>query len=181
MPTPNDHVRWFEEEIQPCEPVLRSYLRGTFPGMRDVDDVVQESYLRLWKVRAVQSVRSARGFLFHVARCVATDLVRRNRVAPFLEVADLSALPVADGRVDSAEAACAREELELLAAAIESLPPRCREIVILRKLKRVSQKEIAARLGISDQTVQVQVLKGVKRCGEFLLAHGIEDVRSHGR
>jgi RNA polymerase sigma factor (sigma-70 family) len=181
MSNPTDHARWFEEEIQPCEPVLRSYLRGSFPGVRDVDDVVQESYLRLWKVRAAQSVRSARGFLFHVARCVATDLVRRNRAAPFCEVADWSELPVADEACNSAEAACAREELELLAAAIEALPPRCREIVILRKLKRVPQKEIAARLGISDQTVQVQVLKGVKRCGAFLLAHGVETSRGHVR
>jgi RNA polymerase sigma factor (sigma-70 family) len=173
MPPTTDQTRWFTEEVQPCEPVLRSYLRGTFPHVRDVDDVVQESYLRLWKIRAAQSLRSARGFLFHIARCVATDLARRERASPLVAVDDLASLLVADTAADSAEAACVSEELALLAAAIETLPPRCREIVVLRKLHRLSQKEIAARLGLSEQTVQGQVLKGVKKCGVYLAARGV--------
>ena len=177
MPTPADQARWFTEEVQPCEPVLRSSLHGTFPGVRDVDDVVQESYLRLWRARTAQSVRSARGFLFHIARCVATDLARHERASPFVSVADLAALPVAAAVADSAEAACASEELALLAAAIETLSPRCREVIVLRKLRRLSQKEIAARLGISELTVQVQVLKGVKRCGAYLAARGLGRAR----
>ncbi|MBC7365844.1 MAG: RNA polymerase sigma factor [Undibacterium sp.] len=177
MPTPADQARWFAKEVQPCEPILRSYLRGTFPGVRDVDDVVQESYLRLWRIGTAQTVRSARGFLFHIARCVATDLARRERTSPLVGVADLTTLPVADTAADSAEAACVREELALLAAAIETLPPRCREIVVLRKLRRLSQKEIAALLGISELTVQVQVLKGVKRCGAYLAARGLGRAR----
>lgn len=180
IPSPTEQARWFSEEVLPHNAQLKAYLRGSFPHVRDVDDVVQESYARLWKARAVQSVRSAKGFLFRIARCVATDTVRRERGSPVRAIADLAALCVAAEDSCGAEAACVREELALLADAIESLPPRCRQIMILRKLQRVPQKQIALRLGISEQTVQVQVLKGVKRCGEYLNARGVASAHPYG-
>jgi RNA polymerase sigma-70 factor (ECF subfamily) len=85
----------------------------------------------------------------------------------------LAALSVVEDRPDAAEKAAANQELMLLAAAIDALPTRCREIVILRKLQGVPQKAIAAQLGLSEQTVQVQVLRGVKRCEKFLRQHGV--------
>lgn len=168
-----DQNRWFTEEVQPHESQLRSYLRGSFPSVRDVDDVVQESFLRIWKARARQTIRSAKDFLFQIGRNVATDAIRRECASPVDFVADLSASSVLENSPSAAEVVCTREELAVLADAIALLPARCREIVILRKIKRVPQKEIARRLGISEFTVQNQVSRGVKRCEEYLAAHGI--------
>ena len=50
--------------------------------------------------------------------------------------------------------------------AIDALPARCREIFIRRKLQGVSQKDIAARLGLSEQTVQGQAARGLRRVSE---------------
>ena len=169
-----EHLRWFSEQVQPHDGQLKAYLRGAFPKVRDVDDVVQESYLRIWKASAVQPIRSAKAFLFRIARNVALNLLEHERVSPLHAVADLAALPVIEDGPDAAAAACTREEILLLADGIEALPARCREIFILRRIKGVPQKEIAARLGISEQTVQVQVQRGVKRCAEFLRRHGVE-------
>jgi RNA polymerase sigma-70 factor (ECF subfamily) len=168
-----DHARWFAEEVHPHGAQLKSYLRGSFPAVRDVDDVVQESFLRIWRARAMAPIASARGFLFRIARNLALDLVRRERISPIVAVTDLAALSVVEDRPDAAEKAAANQELMLLAAAIDALPARCREIVILRKLQGVPQKAIAAQLGLSEQTVQVQVLRGVKRCEKFLRQHGV--------
>lgn len=165
--------RWFENEVYAHDAQLKSYLRGSFPFIRDVDDVVQESYLRVWKARATQSIHSAKGFLFQIARHVATDVLRRNTASPIKCVTDLAALSVFDENLDAAEAACSREEIALLADAIDALPARCREIFILRKIQRVPQKEIGRRLGISEQTVQVLVLRGMKRCEAFLSHRGL--------
>jgi len=85
----------------------------------------------------------------------------------------LPASSVFENSPSAAEVVCTREELAVLADAIALLPARCREIVILRKIKRVPQKEIARRLGISEFTVQNQVSRGVKRCEEYLADHGI--------
>ena len=179
LPTTEEN-RWFSEEVQVHEPSLRAYLHTRFPFAPDIDDVVQESFLRLWKVRMAQPVLYAKALLFKVARHVVIDSARRNLISPIDRVTDLAALPVIDdGRPGPAEAACIRDEIVLLAAAIDSLPARCREILILRKLRGVSQKAIAAQLGLSEQTVQVQVSRGVRRCEEYLKSRGVRPPSDH--
>jgi RNA polymerase sigma factor (sigma-70 family) len=163
-----DRNRWFADEVQPHDAKLRAYVRGRFPGVRDVDDVVQESYLRLWKARALQPIRSAKSFLFQIASNLAIDTVRRHRSSPIDDVTDFAALFVMDDRPDAAASAARQQEIELLVEAIDALPDRCREIFILRKLRGVSQKDIAARLGLSEQTVQVQAARGLRRIAERL-------------
>lgn len=168
-----NHERWFADEIHAHDASLKAYLRGAFPRVRDVDDVAQESYLRVWRTRGREPIRIAKAFLFRVARNVALNLLERERAAPINAVADLDALPVMENGPNAAEIACTREEILLLTDGIESLPERCREVFILRQLQGVPQKEIAARLGISEQTVQVQVQRGAKRCAAFLRHRGV--------
>ncbi len=168
-----DHARWFIDEVHAHDGQLKAYLRGTFPSIRDVDDVAQESYLRVWRIRATQSIRSAKGFLFQIARHVATDALRREQASPIQRGTDLAAVTVYDGRPDAAETAFAREEIALLAEAIDALPARCRQVFMLRKIERLPQKEIARRLGISEQTVQGLVLRGMKRCEKFFARRGL--------
>jgi RNA polymerase sigma-70 factor (ECF subfamily) len=177
MPSPStEQSRWFSDEVHPHEPSLKAYLRSSFPTVRDVDDVVQESYLRIWKARAGQPIQSAKAFLFRIARNLALDLVRRDRISPVIAVGDSAVEFVADSRPDAAETASAGEKIRLLAEAVATLPDRCREIVILRKLDGLPQREVAARLGISEKTVEEQVSRGVRRCERYLRRHGINDL-----
>lgn len=168
-----DQNRWFVENVHPHDSSLRAYLVSSFPSVRDVDDVVQESYLRIWKARPRRPIECARAFLFRIARNVAINLLQRQRNSPIDAVRDLSVLAVEERARNAAAEACINEELVLLAQAIDSLPSRCREIVILRRIKNLPQKEIAAQLGIAEETVEVQVARGVKRCAEFLRRRGI--------
>ena len=172
-PAAGDHARWFADEVQPHGSSLRAYLQGAFPAVRDTDDVVQESFLRLWKARAVQPIRSAKAFLFTVARNIALDSVRRMRGSPISAVPDLAALSVMDGEADVSMAVGRSEEVALLADALQALPARCREIILLRKFEHLSQKEVAARLGISEGTVQEQVYRGVRRLEKMLTKRGV--------
>lgn len=180
--TPSPHVenaRWFSEEVHAHESSLRAYLRSRYPTTPDIDDVVQESFLRVWRLRAAQPVSYAKSLLFKVARHIVIDSARRKIVSPIDRVTDLAATPVlTDARQSPDEVACTGEETALLLAAIDSLPGRCREILILRKLRNVPQKAIAAQLGISEQTVQVQVGRGVRRCEEFLRRRGMRSTLS---
>jgi RNA polymerase sigma factor (sigma-70 family) len=168
-----DQTRWFAEEVQAHEASLRSYLRGAFPAVRDVDDVVQESYLRIWKARAVQPILSARAFLFRVAQRVALDRVRRDRASPIATVSRLDGLSVVEDKPDAAEATGRQERVRLLAEAIAGLPPRCREIFILHKIKGLARKEVATQLGLSDRTVEVQTARAMRRCAEHLRRRGV--------
>lgn len=159
--------RWFSDEIDPHGPALRAYLRRAFPQVRDVDDIVQESYLRAWRFRLAAPVQHPKSFLFQIARRLALDWIRHDRAAPFAAVTDLAALPVADPMPTGFDSAAVRNELDLLIAAFDSLPPRLREVILLRKIDGLSQKEIAARLGLSELTVQVHVVRGLRRLEEF--------------
>ena len=168
------NARWFCDEVHPHERSLKAYLRGAFPSVRDVDDVVQESYLRIWKARIAKPIQSSKQFLFQVARHLAVDRIRRDRVSPIDRVTDLAEVIVLDHAPTGAEAACTGDELRLLAEAIHRLPARCQEVIILRQIHGLPQKEIAARLGISVLTVQVHVVKGLRRIEEFFARHGVQ-------
>lgn len=181
MSTPNsserspvaEQTRWFAEEVHAHDSALKSYLRRSFPTAReDVDDVVQESYLRVWKAQATHPIQSAKNFLFTVARRLAIDGLRRNKISPLVAIPDLAVLPVMDSRPGVAETACTNDELALLAQAIHALPARCREVMVLRQIQGVSQKEIARTLGVSELTVQTHVVQGLRRIEAFFRALG---------
>jgi RNA polymerase sigma-70 factor (ECF subfamily) len=168
-----EQSQWFVDEVHAHDSQLKAYLRNSFPRVRDVDDVVQESYLRMWSARATQPIRSAKAFLFQVARRLALDFVRREQVSPIDRVSDLSVLRVIEHGTGVAETVSRNEKIRLLANAIDTLPARCREIFILRRLKCIPQKDVAARLGLSERTVEVQVLRGLRRCEDYLRARGV--------
>jgi RNA polymerase sigma factor (sigma-70 family) len=175
-PLPDQQGTWFAKEVQPHGPLLRSYLRQSFPAVRDVDDMVQESFLRIWKAHLSKPIQSTRAFLFKVARHLALDFVRRQRVSPIDPVRDLSTLDVIEESRDASALADTREKIRVLADAVALLPARCREIIILRKFQNLSQKEVAVLLGISERTVEVQVARGVKRCESHLRRWGINSL-----
>lgn len=163
---PTEH--WFAKDVYAHDSSLKAYVRGTFPAVRDVDDLVQESYLRVWKTRALQPIHSAKALLFTVARRLALDSVRSQRRSRVVDGADLDQLCVFDGSPDAAAAACRAQEIALLSEAIDKLPPRCREVFVLRRFKNLSQKEVAQLLGLSEQTVQVQMVRGLRKIEAFL-------------
>lgn len=168
-----DSTRWFAAEVQLHEPKLRSFLRGMFPAVRDVDDIVQESYLRVWRRQAARPIESAKGFLFQVARRLALDSLRRDRLSRARQLEEAGAAPVVDDQPDSATTAGDQELYDLLADALIGLPARCREVTLLRKIHGMSQREVATRLGLSERTVENQCRRGVKRCEAYLRARGV--------
>lgn len=165
-----DRLRWFYEEVHPHRVQLRSYLRKMFPSVHDVDDVVQESYLRIWKAATLKDIRHAKAFLFMIARRLAIDIVRRNKRSPFIPVKDVGQLFVSasDHSNDADNSELRKQEMQLLIEAIDSLPSRCREAFVLCQIEGMSQKEVAARLGIAESTVAVQSSRGLQRCEAFI-------------
>lgn len=169
-------AEWFAAEIQPHEPALRGYLHGLVRPA-DVDDLVQESFARILRARERGSVDSARGLLFATARNAARDLYRRRAVANTVSIAEIDHSRVFDEAPGIAEAVSRRQETDLLEAAILALPPRCREILVLRKFENLSYREIATRLGIAEHTVEAQLTKALHRCEAYFARHGALETR----
>lgn len=158
---------------------LKAYLRTSFPTVRDVDDIVQESYLRIWRRQSIQPVRTAKAFLFTIARRLSIDWLRREKCSVLEMVEDLESVAVADEGKSTAEAVASAEITTLLVAAIDDLPPRCREVVILRKFKLLSARETALQLGLKEATVEMQLSRGNARIRAHLAAHGVTSILGH--
>jgi RNA polymerase sigma-70 factor (ECF subfamily) len=167
-------AEWFATEVHPHEPSLKAYLRGNFPSVRDVDDVVHESYLKLFKEKAIKPIESAKALLFTVARHLALDKLRSAQRSPVDAMVDLSTVTVRDRQSEVATSVSKNEKVKLLTAAIDSLPKKCREVVVLRKLHLLSQREVAKRLNISEKGVENQLARGIERCRIYLQKRGIE-------
>lgn len=173
VPT-TDPDRWFVEKVHAHDAQLKAYLRGSFPSVRDVDDVAQESYLRLWRLRTTQPVRSAKALLFTIARRLAIDFVRRDRTYARDDkerVEDLSAL--AEDR-STEQSGGLDEKVDFFAEAIAELPTRCREVFVLHKIHGLSRRETASRLGISERTVGAHTSAAMKRCAKYLRRRGVK-------
>jgi len=168
-----EEAQWFTQEVHPHESSLRAYLRGSFPAVRDVDDVIQESYLRILRRSTGQRIASAKAFLFTVARRLALDHLRHNRRSPIETVGELAALGVVEDRASIIEIISEEEKIRLLGQAIGSLPTRCREIIFLHKIKGLSQREVAVELRVSEKIVEHDVAVGVKRCQAYFRRFGI--------
>jgi len=172
------NARWFEEEVQPHETSLRSYLRHHFPTLPDIDDYVQESYARLIRAQQVGKISYIKAFLFTTARNAALDFFRRRKVVTIDQVDDLEGLHIMDDTPSVAEIVSKQQELELLADAVKTLPHRCRQVLTLRLLYGLSHKEIAADIGISTHTVKAQLAKGMRRCADYFSERGMTGARS---
>lgn len=162
-----DINRWFTEQVKPHIAMLRAWLRTRFPSI-EVDDILQESYIRLFQARAQCTMVSPKSYLYAIARNLALDQLRKASY----EVSTKSSVSIDSDEVldvhDSIPEIVSRnQELEFLTRAIQQLPTRCRRVFTLRKIYNLSQAEIASRLNISIHTVSAQLVIGMHKCSEY--------------
>ena len=143
------------------------------PVWCDVDDVIQESYLRILQAKKRGKVDSPRGLLFAIARNAARDLFRRRTTRSETRLEEIDPACAHTQAQSVVETVSQQQEEALLEEAIQALPERCRIVLTLRKFDGLPQKEIAARLGIAEHTVEIHLLNGLRRCSEYFARRGI--------
>ncbi|TVR51191.1 MAG: RNA polymerase sigma factor [Puniceicoccaceae bacterium] len=173
-PSKPDSDAWFSEEVQAHAADLQAWLRRRYPALTDPENLTQESLARVWRVREARGqIAAPRALLFTTARNLALDELRRRQIAIFEPIAEMGEMLVYEDGPTAADTAAINQELELLTQAIQSLPERCRQVLTLRKIYGMPQKEIAVHLGIAEHTVEVQVANGMRRCAVYLAKHGL--------
>lgn len=166
---------WLITEVIPLERRLRAWLTVRFPGRSDIDDLVQETYSRMLRTPGVMLIRHPKSYLFATARNLTVDRLRRESRNCTESISEISEIIMAqiEESSKSEETEERDRKLDLLAEAIESLPERCREVIILRKQLKMSHEEIAKKLGISKNTVNAQITVGMKKCREYFRNQGL--------
>lgn len=163
---------WFKREIFPHEEALTRYLRRHWRQDPDeIHDLRQETYIRLYQAALTSRPMTPRAFLFTTARNLIADRLRRARVVTIDTAGDLEVLNVVRDDLSPERHLAGRQELRVLAAAFDRLPAKSRETVWLRRVERLSQKEVAIRLGIAQKTVEWHLQRGMKRLADALFGN----------
>jgi DNA-directed RNA polymerase specialized sigma24 family protein len=162
---------WFAREILVHEGALMRYLLRTWFRREEIHDLRQEIYVRVYESAAKARPTQPKSFMFTIARHLNVLI---DEITPERRMS-------------------ARQELRRLTDAFDRLPNRCREVVWLRRVEELSQKQVAARMGISEKTVEKQVAKGSRLIAEYFyggtpvhgLCHGkimeTDDENGHGQ
>lgn len=152
---------WFVRDVLPLEAMLMRFLQRNCRNASDVEDVRQEVYAHVLRAAEKSLPERTKPFLFSTARNVLIDRLRRENVIPIEIAADLDLSIVPSDEPGPERAVFARETLRRLQLALNDLPPRCREALILRRIEGLSLQEISRRMGISEQTVSNYVQRGI--------------------
>lgn len=146
---------------------LLSSIRRLVRSHTAAEDLVQETFLRLWERRErLPAGSQLDGYVVRTGRNLAIDFQRRERIAPFL--AGVEQLDfIVDSNPTPEDQAIARQNMRSLSEAIAALPPRAREVFLLARIDGLSYVDIAARLGISPKTVFSHMVVALERLDSF--------------
>lgn len=148
-------------QILPHEAGLRHWLTRLGVKTDERDDIIQEVYCRLLRLDRFDHIEDPRAYLFHSARSIVLQQVRRNRVVSIMTVQNIDELGVADRGPSPETQASTRHELTQVLGLIGGLPERCRQVFELRKVHGLSQAETAKALRLSENIVEKETAKGL--------------------
>jgi RNA polymerase sigma-70 factor (ECF subfamily) len=164
----DDLEDWFVREVLPLEAVLIQYLSRGARNKADVEDLRQDLYEKVCTAARSGLPDSTRPFVFTIARNLLINRVRREHVVPFDTVENIEELNIAIDEPAADRVVIARQELRRLQAAMEKLPQRQREAILMRKLNGLSVREIALRAGAAERTVKMHLTDGVRTLADIL-------------
>ena len=133
----------------------------------EVEDIVQETYIRLRRVVVSQEIRHPRSYLYQTARNLALDSIKKVGNARAVEWREDAHYAASDGNTipDSIDSS---RSFHRFCDSVEHLPERAREVFVLKKVYGYTQREIATELEISESTVEKHVALAVRRCADFM-------------
>ncbi len=137
----------------------------------EIEDIVQETYVRICQIENKDNISSPKSFMFKTARNLALDYQKQANVKLVDRVDDMRELELllSDLNKDEMyENAVTNREFSHFCDAVRHLPLQCRKVFVLKKVYGYSQREIAEQLTISESTVEKHISMGVKRCTLFM-------------
>lgn len=155
----------FANVIEQFGPRLVRFLEMRTGDRQDAQDLAQEAYFRLCRVREPDLIQSPESYLFRIASNLAHEFVLRRRAQPGFVALDHEQAEVDDhhGRTFG-ENLEIRSEVRQLEDIITELPPLYQAILLMRKRDGYSHEEIAEKLSISPHTVHKYLSRALLKC-----------------
>jgi RNA polymerase sigma-70 factor (ECF subfamily) len=138
---------------------LFTLLRRALGGSADVDDVAQETWIRVVRsARRYDPQQRFTGWLFAIAWNLVRD--RWEKAKPVTDD-ELEEMP--SHRASAEDEVIARDRARRLRDVIATLPDRLAEPIFLRYFEELSEREVAARLGVPVGTVKSRIHNALHR------------------
>lgn len=134
---------------------LVNYIRTHTHDLQLAEDIVQQVFTNLWSDRHnIKIETSAKGYLYTVSYRAYIDYYRKAKQKKIF-FGELKEKTLRNSISEDNE--LTNERVKRLKAIIETLPPRCKEILLLNKMTGLKYKEISEQLNISKKTVEAQM------------------------
>ena len=145
---------------------LRRWLAARWPLASEVDDLLQEVFLKAWRhADGFERIAQPRAWFYEVARNTLTDRLRTLRTHEPLPV-DVDAVPEPDAAVDPVDLLAQT----CLPRVLAELDPQDRQAIELCDLQGISQRELAERLGLSLPAAKSRVQRARQRLRARMVA-----------
>ncbi len=158
----------FEEVYKTFAPVLYQRLLRLLKDTDTVEEILQDTFLKLWERRAqIDPQQGFKTYLYRIADHLAIDLFRKISRDKALQQELWS--NTVSFYLHTEETLIAKEQRQLIEDAINRLPPKRKQILLLCKLEGKSYQEVAELMGISVSTVSNQLVKANKEIKSYIL------------
>lgn len=132
-------------------------------GRDAAPDLAQEVFARLLRSGALERADCPQAYLTRIARNLLIDITRLKKSAPtvpfqFDEARDAASCADQSWRIEAADLS------HLYRRTVRAMPPKTRRVFLMRRVKRMSYKEIAAALGITVATVDYHLVRALALC-----------------
>lgn len=156
-------ARWVAGEILPHEGRVRSWLTKQWRGVVNIDDVIQEAYCRLSSLKSVDHIENPLAYFRRTAHAAAVDALRASSSKNLVSMTEIDWFDVRDESPSVERCMEGAQELNRVGQALSSLSETGRQIIRLRRIDELSQRETAERLGVSENVVENNIVRGIKR------------------
>ena len=161
---------WFTREVLSHEAAFSHFIARLWPKFEEHADFRQEAYARVFRAARRARPAAPRAFLFATARHLIADRARREQVVCIRTSPDSDFTDRLIDEISPEQKVAAALELAELAVAFERLSNRSQEVLWLRRIQGLSQKEVASLLGISEKTVEKHLRIGTRHLAQLM--HG---------
>jgi RNA polymerase sigma factor (sigma-70 family) len=168
LATPNSTLKVFIN----IKARLSRYLTGMVPP-RDVEDIIQETYLRMCKVENKTYIKDSESFMFRTARNLALDYLKRAETRLTSGVDNIDEILLQEYDPAFCQVA-SDEEFGIFCAAIRELPKQSQRAFILKKVYGYSLKEIMIEMDVGQPTVESHIVNATKKCVEYMRNRNVE-------
>ena len=163
--------RFFEKFFKTNAKLLRNFLYYKFGDLDEVNDIVQESFIKVWDNCSKVTPVTAKSYLFRIAINLSTSVIRHKKVI-LKHQNEVSGLKK-DRTHESPEFLLLEKEFMIkLENAISSLPDRQREVYLLNRIENKTYREIAELSGVSVKAIEKLMHKALTK-----LRKEIENIR----